>query len=120
MFPTLHKKVDDFDIKVIILNSKGTFDCQSFSKSSTWVSLWPLCSRSGKNCISAVMSKASKNLRQIKKYNMERRKLCSLIEVLLPSLVDLAGRSENPTAEESPSLRIPVGIKFGVKDLISG
>ena len=44
----------------------STFDCQSFSKSSTWVSLSPLWSRSGRNCISAVMSKASKNLGEAK------------------------------------------------------
>ena len=62
------------------------------------------------------MSKASKNLRQIKKHNMERKKMCSLVKVLLPGLVDLAGRSENPTAQESPSLRIP---DVAIKDIIA-
>ena len=36
--------------------------------------------------------------------------MSSLVEVLLPGLVNLAGRSKNPTTQESPSLRIPVGI----------
>ena len=74
--PTLQKNIEYFDIMNVGII--GTFDCQSFSKSSTWVSLSPpLWSRSGKNCISAVMSKASKNLRQIKEIKRRRGRRCA-------------------------------------------
>ena len=42
----------------------------------------------------------------------------SLVQVLLPCLVDLPGWSENPTTEKCPSLRIPAKVKFGLKELM--
>ena len=83
-----------------------TFDCQSLSKSRTCVSLCSLWSRSGKNCISAVMSKASRNLKKTFDQSRIQRKVdCYLWKEKKPTCQDLAATPGPPC----PRVEEPLG-----------